>query len=98
MPRKKKLTPEEVAETLINKMFEIAGHNVTFEDIKGRTDQWYLEWTMTREQEAEWRRFGEELIKKQSPTGRWNYKSEMAFFNMNYGLKISDYEPIQNDN
>jgi hypothetical protein len=39
-----------IVETLINKMFEIAGHPVTFEDISGRTDNWYQQWTMTEEQ------------------------------------------------
>ena len=38
----KRLTKEEkwrkASEDLINKMFEIAGHDVTFDDIKGRTD------------------------------------------------------------
>jgi ABC-type multidrug transport system ATPase subunit len=36
-------------------MFEIAGHSTTFEDIKGRTDNWYQQWTMTEEQNKEWR-------------------------------------------
>ncbi len=31
---------------LINKMFEIAGHKVTYDDIKGRQDDWYAQWTM----------------------------------------------------
>jgi hypothetical protein len=38
----KRLTKQEkwnkASEDLINKMFEIAGHNVTYDDIKGRTD------------------------------------------------------------
>ena len=28
---------------LINKMFEIAGHNVTYDDIKDRKDDWYTQ-------------------------------------------------------
>ena len=31
---------------LINKMFEIAGHNVTYEDIKDRKDNWFWDWEM----------------------------------------------------
>lgn len=30
-----------IVETLINKMFEIAGHQVVFEDIKDRKDNCY---------------------------------------------------------
>jgi len=50
----KRLTKEQKREQvlidLINKMFEIAGHEVTYNDIVGRTDQWYTEWTMTMDQ------------------------------------------------
>ena len=58
---------EIIVETMINKMFEIAGHNVTFEDIKGRTDNWYQQWTMTEEQNQEWREWGIKYLKKQKP-------------------------------
>ncbi len=44
---------------LINKMFEIAGHPVTFDDIKDRKDAWYTEWTMTVDQNDEWQKWGE---------------------------------------
>jgi hypothetical protein len=51
VPMAKRLTKQEkwnkASEDLINKMFEIAGHNVTYDDIKGRTDAWYTDWTMT---------------------------------------------------
>ena len=36
----KKNKDEIIVKTLINKMFEIAGHNVTYEDIKDRKDNW----------------------------------------------------------
>ena len=39
---------------MINKMFEIAGHPVTFDDVKDRKDNWYTQWTMTMEQNDEW--------------------------------------------
>ena len=51
---KKRLSREEKLKQatvdIINKMFEIAGHPVTYEDIKDRKDAWYQEWTMTTEQ------------------------------------------------
>ena len=54
----KRLTTGEKREKalidIINKMFEIAGHEVTFDDVKGRKDEWYKEWTMTIEQSDEW--------------------------------------------
>ena len=54
----KRLTTQEKREKalidIINKMFEIAGHDVTFDDVKGRKDEWYTQWTMTIEQNDEW--------------------------------------------
>jgi len=36
-------------------MFEIAGHDATFEQVAGRKDEWYLDWTMTIAQSDEWK-------------------------------------------
>ena len=51
---KKRLSKQEknqkVVEELINKMFYIAGHNISYEDIKDRKDSWYQEWEMTKAQ------------------------------------------------
>ena len=33
-PRKRRPTPEETVRTIINKMFEIAGHNATYDDVE----------------------------------------------------------------
>jgi hypothetical protein len=32
-----------ILKTLIDKMFEIAGHPLKFEDVEGRTDNWFQE-------------------------------------------------------
>lgn len=59
---KKRLNRKEKEEKaivdLINKMFEIAGHNVTYDDIKDRQDDWFTDWTMTLEQNEEWKKMG----------------------------------------
>lgn len=80
-----------MVETLINKMFEIAGHNVTYKDIKDRKDNWYQQWTMTEEQNKEWRKWGIELIKKDRSLKKLADR-EMAFFDLMYGLKIKENE------
>ena len=45
METKKRLTREQKREKavvdLINQMFIIAGHDVTYDDVVGRTDGWY---------------------------------------------------------
>ena len=79
-----------ISETLINKMFEIAGHEVTFEDIKGRTDNWYQQWTMTQAQNLEWVEWGIEYLRKQLKINKKLAEREMGWINLNWGLKATD--------
>ena len=90
----KRLTREEkrdlIGKEIINEMFKIAGHNVTFEDIKDRQDAWYAQWTMTEEQNSKWRKWGEEKIKSDLKLNKELAKKEMAWFDLMYGLKIDN--------
>jgi hypothetical protein len=45
---------ENIAKDIINQMFIIAGHQVSYDDIIGRKDAWYTQWTMTEAQRQEW--------------------------------------------
>lgn len=81
-----------IVETLINKMFEIAGHQVTLEDIKDRKDNWYQQWTMTEEQNKEWREWGVKYLKKQKRLYKAYAERQMAMFDLCYGLKIEQNE------
>jgi hypothetical protein len=92
--RTKKNKDEIIVETMINKMFEIAGHSVTFEDIKGRTDNWYQQWTMTEEQNKEWREWGIKYLKKQKRLVVYYAERQMAMFDLNYGLKLETNKTI----
>ena len=38
---------------LIDKMFELAGYDLKFEDVEGRTDNWFQQYTMTQTQNEE---------------------------------------------
>lgn len=91
----KRLTKDEkwrkASEDLINKMFEIAGHDVTFDDIKGRTDNWYTEWTMTVAQAEQWKKWGTEYLRKNMNLAKHNAEMGMGMFNVMYGLKYSDF-------
>jgi hypothetical protein len=88
----KRLSYEEKKEKLlvdiINKMFEIAGHNVTFDDIKDRKDDWYNQWTMTEEQYEQWRKWGSKQIKKLTKLTDVYADRQMAMIGLNYGLKF----------
>lgn len=92
----RKTKDQIVVETMINKMFEIAGHSVTYEDIKDRKDNWYQQWTMTEEQNKEWREWGLKYLKKQKGLLKYYAERQMAFFDLMYGLKIdSDHKMEQ---
>jgi hypothetical protein len=83
---------EEFLVDLINKMFEIAGHDVKYEDIVDRKDAWYSKWTMTSEQNDEWVEYGKALIKKVFRYPKKICHREMMWLNMMYGLKIKNDE------
>lgn len=92
----KRLTVEEKKEKaiidLINKMFEIAGHSVTFDDVKGREDDWYTDWTMTMEQNEKWKEWGVSEIRKRFRYNKIVAEKEMGMVALAYGLKFSDFQ------
>ena len=83
---------EQFVVDVINKMFEIAGYQVTYDDVKDRKDDWYTQWTMTMEQNKEWKKWGEDYLKK---VFRWNKnlcQREMEMVSLMWGLKFSDFD------
>ena len=94
METKKRLSREEKREQavidLINQMFIIAGHDVTYDDIKGRKDDWYTEWTMTTAQCEEWREWGVAYLRKNLKMNKAFSEKEMMWINLQWGLKIKD--------
>ena len=82
---------QQAAIDLLNKMFEIAGHDVTFEDVKGRTDDWYTQWSMTVAQADEWKAWGVEYLRKNLKLNKKAAETEMNWFNLQYGLTYSDW-------
>lgn len=75
---------------LIDKMFELAGHDLKFEDVEGRKDNWFQQYTMTKEQNQEWRDWGTKLIAKKKRHFKKIASREMAMLDLYCGLKISD--------
>lgn len=100
METKKRLSREQKREQavidLINQMFIIAGHNVTYDDIVGRKDDWFTEWTMTTAQSEEWRKWGETYLRKTLRVPKYLAEREMAWVNLQWGLKYSDYGKDEN--
>lgn len=92
----KRLTTKEKKEKLIidliNKMFDIAGHSVTFDDIKDRKDDWYTDWTMTMEQNEKWKEWGISELRKRLKLNKTVAEKEIGMFALAYGLKFSDFK------
>jgi hypothetical protein len=82
---------EHVIINLINKMFEIAGHQVTFDDIKDRKDNWFQEWTMTIEQNDQWKEWGKKYLIKNLRINAKLAEREMVWISLQWGLKFSNY-------
>lgn len=95
----KRLTREEkwnqAVIDLINQMFIIAGHDVTYEDIKDREDAWYKDWTMTMKQNEEWRLWGKKYLMKKLRLYAKSAEKEMIWVSLMWGLKL-DKPPYEN--
>ena len=93
--KRKRLTKEQKREQavidLLNQMFVIAGHQVTYEDIKGRKDNWWTEWTMTMAQADEWKAWGVDYLRKNLKLTKVLAEKEMQWVNLQWGLKYSDW-------
>jgi len=92
----KRLTREQKQEQavidLINKMFEIAGHQVTYDDVKDRQDNWFQEWTMTVEQNVEWQKWGKKYLMKALRIPAYRAEFEMQWASLAWGLKFSNMD------
>jgi len=92
----KRLSREEKQEQalidLINKMFEIAGHQVTFDDAVTFGDQWFNNWTMTSEQRDEWDKWGKKYLMKKLNMYAARAEKEMLWIGLQWGLKIEENE------
>ena len=79
-----------ILKELIDKMFEIAGHPLKFEDVEGRTDNWFQQYTMTEAQNEEWRDWGTKLIMKKRRYKKYLADREMRWLDLYCGLKIQN--------
>jgi len=77
---------------IINEMFKIAGHEVTYDDIKDRKDNWYVQWTMTEAQYDEWKIWGKKYLQKNLRMYAKQAEKEMLWVGMMWGLKFSDLQ------
>lgn len=79
-----------LVEILINKMFELSGHRVTYQDVLVRKDDWYNQYTITKDQEEEWIKFGIDVIRKEMKVPKYKAEREMGMVLLNWGLKCKE--------
>jgi hypothetical protein len=80
---------DDLVKILIDQMFIIAGHQLRYDDVIGRKDNWFQQYTMTEAQRDEWKEWGISYIRKKK---RWSKKlaeREMAFLDLYCGLKTA---------
>jgi len=79
-----------ILKELIDKMFEISGYSLKFEDVEGRTDNWFQRYTMTEAQNEEWREWGIKLLMKKKRYKKNYADRSIRMLDLYCGLKISD--------
>ena len=87
--KSKRLSDDDMVKDIINTMFIIAGHDVTYEDIKDRKDKWYYEWTMTPEQEDKWREWMVGYFRKHRKLTVRYAQTSASMYNLMWGLKVN---------
>jgi hypothetical protein len=87
--KSKRLTDDDMVKDIINTMFIIAGHDVSYEDIKDRKDKWYEEWTMTPEQEEKWTDYMIKYFRKHRSMTVRHAQTSASMFNLMWGLKVN---------
>lgn len=75
---------------MINEMFKIAGHDVTYDDVKDRKDNWFEQWTMTEAQYDEWKIWGKKYLQKKFRMHAKIAERQMEMIGLMWGLKIDD--------
>jgi len=94
--KRKRLTREQknhqAIVDLLNQMFMIAGHNVTYDDIKDRKDDWFTQWTMTTKQNDVWKAWGGDYLRKNLKYTKKLAEREMGMVSLMWGLKFSDWK------
>jgi hypothetical protein len=81
---------KEVIVHLINKMFEFANLEVSYDDIVHRKDHWYSDWTMNENQYDEWISYGEKYLQQHLKMTKKRSQSQMAFLGLNFGLTVDN--------
>tara|TARA_R110000744_G_scaffold105075_4_gene201025 strand:+ start:1570 stop:1833 length:264 start_codon:yes stop_codon:yes gene_type:complete len=87
MKTKSKINRSTITRHLIEYQLDIVGKRLvdTLDD-----DKWYFNWTMTREQSIEFRKYSIKALKKVFKFNTSKANTTFEWFNLQYGLRIKD--------
>lgn len=87
MKTKSKINRSTITRHLIEYQLDIVGKRLvdTLDD-----DKWYFNWTMTREQSIEFRKYSIKALKKVFKFNTTKANTTFEWFNLQYGLRIKD--------
>jgi hypothetical protein len=85
--RNKKKTDQDMLREIINVMFVIAGHDVGYDDIKDRKDDWYMQWTMTVDQQDKFIEWLTGYIRKNKRYPKSLALRQASMINLMWGLR-----------
>ena len=71
---------------------EVPLPDVTFDDVKDRKDAWFTEWTMTMDQDEEWKKWGKRYLMKKFRFPARYADRQMGMIGLMWGLKFSDFK------
>ena len=80
---------DQMVVDMINEMFRIAGHDVTYDDVKDRKDAWYTDWTMTEDQYDNWKSWGKKYLREKFRMTARMAEREMSMICLMWGLKFN---------
>jgi len=85
--RNKKKTDQDMLREIINVMFVIAGHDVGYDDIKDRKDDWYMQWSMTVDQQDKFIEWLTSYIRKNKRQPKSLALRQASMINLMWGLR-----------
>ena len=77
----------EVTETLLNKMFEYAGHYPPNTNLRETKQDWYNQYQMSNESKLQWINWGTGYIEQEFGVSKDRAKKEMEMLAITFGLK-----------
>ena len=93
----KKDKAQRFIEDAINKMMEIAGHDVRYDDLPKEKDPlpqeeidnpWYIRYTMTEVQYEEWRKWFISECARRITKSKKRAEKEFTWFSLGHGLRV----------